>query len=320
LQGAAAPPAAKRRRELGDILLIHGTYVGRFAPSPTGPLHLGSLFAAVASFLHARQARGEWLLRIDDIDPPREVPGAADRILRALETYGLHWDREVLYQSSRTEAYVEAVQGLLSDGRAFRCSCSRRELRELQTRNNRYPGTCRDRRRHTGPTAVRVRVDAGEIAFVDGLQGRIATDLSSAVGDYIVYRRDGLPAYHLAAVLDDDWQGVNAVVRGADLLDSTAAQLHLHECLGLSPPRYWHLPVLVDANGDKLSKGSGAESLDAAEPAAAAFSVMRLLGAEPPPGLRGAPPAELWTWAVDRWDIGRLTGIRKIEVGAPAGA
>lgn len=293
------------------------SYVGRFAPSPTGALHLGSLFTAVASYLHARQSSGEWLVRIDDIDPPREVAGAADDILRSLERYGLHWDRSVLFQSTRFDDYAQAAQQLLSDGLAFRCSCSRRRLREKNLPNQRYPGTCRTRTRHSGATAVRVRVDPGNVVLQDGLQGEIATDLAREIGDYIVRRRDGLPAYHLAAVLDDALQGVTTVVRGADLMASTAVHLHLQACLSLPVPSYRHLPVLVNAAGQKLSKQTGAGPVGDRAPGRVAAEVLGLLGLKLPAELIGAPPAELWPWAIERWDIDALRSTRRIA--APPG-
>jgi glutamyl-Q tRNA(Asp) synthetase len=230
------------------------SYVGRFAPSPTGPLHLGSLVTAVASFLHARQAGGEWLVRIEDIDPPREVAGAAAEILRTLESLGLEWDRSVLYQSSRLNAYREAAERLLATGQAFRCNCSRSVVRAAtETASGRYPGTCRDKRL-TGPdTAIRVRVaQPSMIRFVDGLQGAHSTRLDESTGDYVVLRRDGLPAYHLAVVLDDAAQGITTIVRGVDLLDSPAAHVHLQGVLGMSPPDYRHLPIVVNEQGQKL--------------------------------------------------------------------
>ena len=196
------------------------SYVGRFAPSPTGPLHLGSLLTAVASYLHARQTRGEWLVRIEDIDPPREVPGAAAAILRTLEAFELEWDRPVLYQSSRLDAYRAIAEQLLASGSAFRCRCSRSEIRAgNDTPSARYPGTCRTRQVPPGDAAIRVRVDPGLVAVDDGLQGNTEVDLSASSGDYVIVRRDGLPAYHLAVVVDDAEQGVTTVVRGVDLLD-----------------------------------------------------------------------------------------------------
>jgi len=289
------------------------SYVGRFAPSPTGPLHLGSLATAVASFLHARAHGGEWLVRIEDIDPPREVPGAADGILRTLEAFDLEWDRPVLYQSSRLEAYAQAADELLASGRAFRCRCSRSEIRAAnEGESGRYPGTCRDRQIPSGDAAVRVRVDAGLVRVVDGLQGTSDVDLAASLGDYVVVRRDGLPAYHLAVVLDDAEQGVTTVVRGVDLLDSTAAHVHLQRTLGLPTPEYHHLPVLVNRAGQKLSKQTGAAAVDARDRSAPA-RVLDLLGLAVPPQLVGERPRVLLKWAAERWQIEALRDRRVIE-------
>jgi len=288
------------------------SYVGRFAPSPTGPLHLGSLATAVASFVHARQARGEWLVRIEDIDPPREVPGAADDILRTLEAFELTWDRSVLYQSRRLAAYEAVAERLLADGRAFRCRCSRSEIRAAnEGESGRYPGTCRERHIPPGDAAVRVRVDAARVLFDDGLQGTIATDLSAQLGDYVVMRRDGFPAYHLAVVLDDAEQGITTIVRGVDLLDSTAAHVHLQRLLGLATPQYYHLPVVVNERGQKLSKQTGASAVDARDRAAAARA-LETLGLTVPPSLARERPRALWQWAIERWNIGALHGKREM--------
>jgi glutamyl-Q tRNA(Asp) synthetase len=290
------------------------SYVGRFAPSPTGPLHIGSLTTAVASFLHARASRGSWLVRIEDIDPPREVAGAADDILRTLEAFALGWDGPVLYQSARRDLYESSSERLLREGRAFLCSCTRSELRaDSEGAAPPYPGTCRRRTRHERATAVRVRVDGGADTFVDGVQGPIATRLAQTTGDYVIRRRDGLPAYHLAVVTDDAAQGVTTVVRGVDLLDSTAVHRHLQGTLGLGRPAYFHVPVVVGADGQKLSKQTGAVPLGTAEPASAAAQVLRLLGAHVPIELGGAPPRELWAWAVANWQIDVLHGQRTLS-------
>ena len=289
------------------------SYVGRFAPSPTGPLHLGSLVTAVASFLHARARGGEWLVRIEDVDPPREVPGAGDAILRTLESFELDWDRPVLRQSSRLAAYRRAADDLLATDRAFRCRCSRSEIRAVnEDESGRYPGTCRDLRVPPGDAAVRVRVEAGMTRVVDGLQGPSDVDLAASLGDYIVVRRDGLPAYHLAVVLDDAEQGVTTVVRGVDLLDSTAAHVHLQRTFGLPTPEYHHLPVVVNAKGQKLSKQTGAMGVDARDRSTAAM-VLELLGLAVPPQIAGERPGALWRWAVERWNIEALRGLRTIE-------
>jgi glutamyl-Q tRNA(Asp) synthetase len=293
-------------------------YVGRFAPSPTGPLHLGSLATAVASFLHARQAGGEWLVRIEDIDPPREVAGAADDILRTLDWFGLEWDGAVLYQSSRRAEYGHVADRLLRSGRAFRCDCTRSALRDAdEAVPGRYPGTCRARGLTSADTAIRVLVsEPTPIGFLDRLQGNQATRLDLASGDYVVVRRDGLPAYHLAVVLDDAAQGVTAIVRGVDLLASTAAHVHLQQVLGLPTPTYWHLPVVVNADGQKLSKQTGA--LAVARKAGTASEVLHLLGLVVPPELTAAAPRTLWSWAQQHWQIESLRGQGAIPAPPPS--
>lgn len=290
------------------------SYVGRFAPSPTGSLHLGSLVTAVASYLHARQARGEWLVRIDDIDPPREVPGAADRILESLEAFELEWDRAVLHQSTRHAAYEAVAQQLLSAGRAFRCRCSRADIRVANDGGSgRYPGTCRDLQIPPGDSAIRVRVDPGIVGFHDGLQGAVEADLAAILGDYVVVRRDALPAYHLAAVLDDAAQGVTTIVRGVDLLDSTAAHVHLQHLLGLPTPEYFHVPVVVNERRQKLSKQTGAPAIEAYD-AATAMTVLQLLGVAPPAELARERPGVLWRWAIEHFSLDALRGRRELAV------
>jgi glutamyl-Q tRNA(Asp) synthetase len=263
--------------------------------------------------LHARQAGGEWLVRIDDIDPPREVPGSADEILRTLEALGLEWDREVLYQSSRFHAYRAVTERLLLDGLAFRCRCSRSELRAgADSSGAAYPGTCRSKQLPAPDTAVRMRVEPGLVTFEDGLQGPVEADLATLTGDYVIVRRDGLPAYHLAVVLDDAYQGVTGVVRGIDLLDSTPTHVHLQRALGLATPQYWHLPVVVNARGQKLSKQNHAPPLSGREPGIAA-RVLALLGAEVPAALRDESPPTLWQWALAHWNVGELHGKREVR-------
>jgi glutamyl-Q tRNA(Asp) synthetase len=294
------------------------SYVGRFAPSPTGPLHIGSLATAVASFLHARQARGEWLVRIEDIDPPREVPGAADSILRTLDALELASDRPVLLQSTRLDAYREAAEALLAAGRAYYCRCSRSEIRaDNEGQSARYPGTCRERNVPPGDAAIRVRVEPGPVAVVDGLQGPAATDLAAVSGDYVIVRRDGLPAYHLAVVLDDAEQGVTTIVRGVDLLESTAAHVHLQRVLGLPTLQYYHLPVVVDEEGQKLSKQTGARAVDPGEPRLAA-RILALLGLDVPTQLAAERPSVLWQWALTRWNVDSLRGRREVRLAPGA--
>jgi glutamyl-Q tRNA(Asp) synthetase len=293
------------------------TYVGRFAPSPTGPLHLGSIVTAVASFLHARQAGGEWLVRIEDIDPPREVAGAAAAILRTLESLRLEWDRSVLYQSSRFADYRAAAADLLAKGKAFRCDCSRTAIRAAnESATTRYPGTCRNRGLSGQDTAIRAFVAEGtDIRFVDGLQGEQSVPLDTTIGDYVVMRRDGLPSYHLAVVLDDAAQGITTVVRGVDLLESTPVHIHLQRTLGLPSPAYLHLPVLVNAAGQKLSKQTGAVPVAIGD-ASVAARALELLGLDVPADVRREQPGSLWQWALAHWRIDSLRGQRAIP--APA--
>jgi glutamyl-Q tRNA(Asp) synthetase len=239
-------------------------YVGRFAPSPTGPLHFGSLVAALASYLEARSVKGKWLVRMEDLDKPREQPGAADAILRALDALGLHWDGAVAYQSRRTSLYQDALERLRAH--TYPCGCTRSEIADSALASDGarvYGGSCRGGLPQ-GKTARAIRVRAqGEIRFTDRVQGPQAQQLERDVGDFVLWRADGQFAYQLAVVVDDAEQGVTDVVRGADLLDSTARQIHLQRLLGCATPRYLHVPVAMNAAGEKLSKQTGAEPMDA---------------------------------------------------------
>ncbi len=283
--------------------------VGRYAPSPSGALHFGSLVAALASFLQARSANGAWVLRIEDIDPPREVPGAADAILHALEVYGLHWDGAVLYQSSRLDAYADAIAALKAENRAFDCACTRKQARKgpAGLEGSIYPGTCR----HGLPAgraarSVRVAVDARDCGFLDAIQGDVSQNLKHEVGDFILRRADGYFAYQLAVVVDDAHQGITEVVRGADLLTSTPRQIYLQQCLGLVTPQYCHIPIVLDARGEKLSKHSHAKALDLRRPGYGLFAALAFLGQSSPPDLSGAAPEELLAWAVANWTIANV--------------
>ena len=258
------------------------TYVGRFAPSPSGPLHFGSLVAALASYMEARTANGKWLLRIEDLDAPREQSGAADQILRALEKLGFEWDGQVLRQSARVERYAAVIEDLAKRGFAYSCACSRKELEDsaLAIDGSRiYPGTCRHGlAAGKSVRAIRLRTHAAPIGFVDRIQGCIEQRVEKEVGDFVLLRADGIYAYQLAVVLDDLDQGVTEVVRGADLLDSTARQIHLQRILGAPTPRYAHLPVAVNAAGEKLSKQTGAQALDLTDPKRELVRARRFLG------------------------------------------
>lgn len=270
---------------------------GRFAPSPTGDLHFGSLLAAVASFSQAKSCGGQWLVRIEDIDPPREVAGSAQRILQDLQRFGMHSDLPVLFQSTRYPAYRAALQNLLDRGLAFQCGCSRADL----PRSGVYPGTCRQGLpRGKRARTVRLRVPARAVSFTDQVQGEVEEHLEQTVGDFVLWRADDLPAYQLAVVVDDAYQQVTQVVRGADLLTSTARQVHLYRCLALPAPTYAHYPVVNGADGRKLSKRLNSDPIAATEPARALEAALRFLG-QPCPG--GLDLDSLWRWAGDNWRL-----------------
>lgn len=281
-------------------------YVGRYAPSPTGPLHVGSLVAAVGSFLEARTRNGRWLLRIEDVDTPRIVPGAADGILRTLEGFGFTWDGTVVWQSARRAAYEAALARLRAEEWLFPCACTRRELADSALARDGarlYPGTCRTglppgRAAH----AWRVRV-TGRVDFDDRIQGPQHEDLEREVGDFVVLRADGVFAYQLAVVVDDAEAGVTDIVRGADLLGSTGRQIHLQHLLGLPTPDYAHLPVVVNAAGEKLSKQTLATAIDTLAPASALHTALGFLGQCPPAELARASVPEVWAWAVAHWRL-----------------
>lgn len=294
-------------------------YRGRFAPSPTGPLHFGSLLAAAGSWLDARAAGGEWLVRIEDLDPPREPPGAAGEILRALEACGLWWDGEVLYQSRRLEAYETVLAGLRAAGWAYPCVCSRKRIAAANQRLGRpgersYPGTCRTLPAASARKArvFRVRTPRETVGVHDRLQGWFEQLLERDVGDFVLRRREGYIAYQLAVVVDDAMQGITDVVRGIDLLDSTPRQLWLQHLLEYPRPGHMHLPIIVAPGGEKLSKQTGATPIDVRRAAGLAWRVLGLLGQAPPQELRGAPPAELWSWGAANWYPAQLAGTRSL--------
>ena len=297
-------------------------YRGRFAPSPTGPLHFGSLVAAVGSYLDARSQNGEWLVRIEDVDAPRTVPGAADGILRTLETFGFEWDGEVLVQSRRHDFYHAALVRLQLAGDVYPCACSRSEIAGLSSVTSidgglLYPGICRNGLAEgKAARAWRLRVPDREIQFQDRIQGLSRQNLEREVGDFVLLRADGQYAYQLAVVVDDALQGINAVVRGVDLLDSTARQMWLQQKLGLPTPSYAHLPVVVNAAGEKLSKQTKAAAADPALGSALLASALSFLGHDVPPDLRQAPVADFWCWAISAWSIAKVPAVRGIFPGS----
>ncbi len=289
-------------------------YVGRFAPSPTGPLHFGSLLAAVASYLEARVRGGRWLVRIEDIDPPREQPGAAADILRTLEAYGFEWDGEPLWQSRNRARHDDAIQRLLESGLAYRCRCTRAILKKTATRGAMgyvYPGTCRQGAGGRA-RAIRVLTDDSPITVDDRLQGILSQALRRELGDFIIRRRDGLVAYQLAVVVDDAADAITDVVRGIDLFDSTPRQIHLQRLLALPTPSYMHIPIVVDAAGEKLSKQTGAPPVSRDRPAGTLLCALEALRQRPPEELAGASLEELWRWAQENWRPGEMQGVGRI--------
>jgi len=299
------------------ISLSLSSYVGRFAPTPSGPLHFGSVVAAVGSYLDAHASAGAWLLRIDDVDEPRAVAGAGEGILRTLERLGFEWDSAPVWQSRRTAAYAAAFERLKQDGRVYGCACTRKMLSEAPRAPDgsaRYPGTCRHGLAPGAlPRAWRFRVADGPIDFTDRLQGQVIEDVAREGGDFVLKRADGLFAYQLATVVDDAEAGVTDVVRGVDLIHSTPRQIALQRALDLSTPRYAHLPVVVDVHGQKLSKQSRACAIDGFAPAQVLTDALSCLGMAPPPDLAGAPAGEVWQWARSNWSMATVPQVTEVH-------
>ena len=278
-------------------------YIGRFAPTPSGHLHFGSLVAALASYLDARAHHGRWLMRMEDLDPPREEPGAQAAILHALESYGCEWDGELVRQSERHDAYAKVLNDMFNHGLAYACTCSRKQLAPY---NGVYPGLCRNAGHAQQDAAIRLRVPELEYHFVDRVQGEFRQHLGRDAGDFIIRRRDGLYAYQLAVVLDDAWQGITDIVRGADLLDSTPRQLYLQELLGLRQPRYLHVPLIVQPDGNKLGKSYRSAPLTADQATPLLLRALRALGQQTDTQLLHASPRELLDWGIAHWDATRI--------------
>jgi glutamyl-Q tRNA(Asp) synthetase len=285
------------------------SYIGRFAPTPSGYLHFGSLIAALASYLDARAAGGRWLLRMEDLDPPREMPGAQAAILQALEAYGFEWDGALIRQSERLALYNDVIDQLRQDGHAYACNCSRKQLQPFA---GMYPGFCREAGRDTTDAAIRLRVAERDYVFTDRVQGPFRQHLGREVGDVVIRRRDGLIAYQLAVVLDDAWQGVTDIVRGADLLDSTPRQLFLQELLGLPQPRYLHVPLIIQPDGHKLGKRYRSPPLQPAEATPLLLRALRALGQPTAPELDDALPGEVLICAAARWDADLIPRSRTL--------
>lgn len=288
------------------------TYRGRFAPSPTGPLHFGSLVAAVGSYLQARSHEGKWLLRIEDIDPPREQKGATDQIIKTLDGYGFEWTGEISFQSRRYELYQAALDQLIDSEHCFACNCSRKKIQlhseTLNLSSQIYPGICRERSPQDinpdEPHAIRVKVLNQLIGFDDLLQGQQRVGLTDEVGDFIIRRADGLFAYQLAVTVDDEAQGITEVVRGSDLLSSTPHQYYLQQLLDYAHPRYLHLPLVNNPQGEKLSKQTFANPIGIDKAPEMLVRALQFLGQNPEGALGRATTADVWDWALENWQIG----------------
>jgi len=289
------------------------SYIGRFAPSPTGPLHFGSLVAAVASFLEAKTHHGLWLLRMEDLDKPREITGAADAILNTLEAYGFEWDGQLIYQSQRSDAYSEALEALQQAKLVYPCACTRKEIADSATHGIDgmvYPGTCRHGLALGKQQRAWRLLTNATIGFEDAIQGYISQDLPTDIGDFVLKRADGLFAYQLAVVVDDAMQGVNHIVRGADLLDSTPRQIYLQQALGYPQPAYAHIPVVTNAQGEKLSKQTLALAVNKQDAGKALWQALKFLGQNPPLELFNEQLSALWEWSFRYWDLKAVPKIR----------
>ncbi|WP_336214280.1 tRNA glutamyl-Q(34) synthetase GluQRS [Enterobacter sp. P82] len=282
-------------------------YIGRFAPSPSGELHFGSLIAALGSYLQARASQGKWLVRIEDIDPPREVPGAADTILRQLEHYGLHWDDEVLWQSKRHDTYRERLAWLRAQGLSYNCTCTRARIQSV---GGVYDGHCRTLNLPPENAAVRIKQRSPVTHFNDLLSGKIHADEHLACEDFIIHRRDGLFAYNLAVVVDDHFQGVTEIVRGADLVEPTVRQISLYHQFGWKAPDYIHLPLAVNEHGCKLSKQNHAPALPHGDPRPVLIDALRFLNQNVTNEWQDLRIDELLKMAIAHWT---LTAVQKIQ-------
>lgn len=285
--------------------------IGRFAPSPTGPLHMGSLLSALASYLDIKSIGGRWLVRMEDLDPPREMPGADKLILEGLEAHGLHWDGEVLFQSQRHQIYQEYVDRCFELHKAFYCVCSRQDIAPYK---GIYPGTCRGVLiPPDAPHAVRLVVEPeGETCFTDLFQGEITQDIKTKVGDYVIKRKDQLYAYQLAVVVDDGLQNITHIIRGVDLIDSTLQQIYLQKVLGFQTPVYGHVLLVMNEFGQKLSKRAHSPTVDNSKSASNLYEALTLLQQNPPNELRQATNEEILQWGTQNWQRNALFGKKEI--------
>ncbi|MRS15170.1 tRNA glutamyl-Q(34) synthetase GluQRS [Enterobacteriaceae bacterium RIT691] len=286
-------------------------YIGRFAPSPSGELHFGSLIAALGSYLQARANLGTWLVRIEDIDPPREVPGAAQTILRQLEHYGLHWDGDVLWQSQRHEAYRERLAWLHAQGISYHCTCTRARIQSV---GGLYDGHCRTLNLPRDNAAVRLKQTRPVLQFVDGLGGTLVTNEALAREDFIIHRRDGLFAYNLAVVVDDHFQGVTEIVRGADLIEPTVRQISLYRHFGWHEPGYIHLPLALNSDGNKLSKQNHAPALSAGDPRPEIVRALQFLNQDIVKEWRDLTLDDLLKMAVNNWSLSAVKEIQHSQM------
>ena len=288
-------------------------YIGRFAPSPSGPLHFGSLVAALASYLDAHAHGGQWLVRMEDIDPPREQPGAADLILKTLETYGMHWHGSVVFQSQRTEAYQAILDDMLAKRLLYPCTGTRKKLAGS---NGVYPGYCRDKTEiPEEPFSLRLKCPSEMFSFDDRIQGKQSFALGK-LGDFILKRKDGLFAYQLAVCVDDEYQGITHIVRGVDLLDSTPRQLHFQNVLDYRHPVYAHIPVITQADGNKLSKQNHAPAIPLDEPRPMLVLALKSLGLSPEQVLEHGSVEEILNWGMTHWDISKIPSTHGIELAS----
>lgn len=294
------------------------TYVGRYAPSPSGTLHFGSLVAAVASYLDARVNNGVWLLRMDDLDQPRVVANAADDILKTLDQFGFEWDGDVIYQSTRTSAYIAAFEALSKQNLVYPCACTRKEIADSAIQGIDgfvYPGSCRN-----GVTlnkdhyAWRIKTENQTISFCDLIQGHLSHNIKSDIGDFVLKRADGYFTYQLTTIVDDRFQGVTHIVRGADLLDSTSRQIFLQNQLEFPQPIYAHIPVATNANGEKLSKQTLATSLNPQEKSKLLWQSLDFLGQRPPELLNRESVSQIWQWAKSNWKLDHVDSKRSIDI------
>lgn len=287
------------------------SYRGRFAPSPSGLLHFGSLISALASYLHAKSQQGQWLLRIEDIDPPREQAGASSEILKTLEAFGLCWDEEVLYQSKQSQIYLDVLAQLFQQKKSYYCQCTRAQIKAA---GGIYQGHCQSLNHPPLNSAVRLNNPIGQYQYDDLVQGHVVCDQALAQEDFILLRKDGLFAYQLAVVVDDIYQGISHVIRGCDLLEPTARQLSFYQVLDCQSPQYGHIPLAVTSQGYKLSKQNKAPAINNQRPQPALLSALTFLGQQPPPELISSNVDDIIQWAIKHWSLAKVPKKQQITL------